>query len=477
MAHYVDKDTGATAWTWYDGEWHDKPVKVMDAIGPGSWLASSVFDGARYFDGVAPDLDLHCRRVVDSAAQFGLKAIKSAEEIAALAWEGIERYAPDRSLYIRPMFFAGSGFLIPDPDGTEFALVLEVMEIPEPTGFSACLTRFRRPTPETALTEAKAGALYPNVARCLAEALDKGFDNAVVLDGNGNVAEFATANLFLVRDGVAVTPVANGTFLAGITRSRVMALLREAGVGGGAAGHLRVRTRSSPPATTARCCPAPGWRTGTCSPARSTGRRANSISTGRAASPRPCARRPESGDWPPAEAALFCLHGSPVPRFRIGKVLPWAAVAGLAGPFRDISPAARPGFYRQALPAELYFDWVARRQPSPLSPGGSPRYRQASRTRASNPRAHADAALRSRPSVCPYPACWKRSRKCEADCKRRRGSYGRYPIRTGAFLVPAQANRSRHRNFQQVHIFRAGRRVIAACGVRASRITRPGFSR
>ena len=105
------------------------------------------------------------------------------------------------------------------------------MEIPEPAGFSACLTRFRRPTPETALTEAKAGALYPNVARCLAEALDKGFDNAVVLDGNGNVAEFATANLFLVRDGVAVTPVANGTFLAGITRSRVMALLREAGVG------------------------------------------------------------------------------------------------------------------------------------------------------------------------------------------------------------------------------------------------------
>ena len=230
MAHYADKDTGATAWTWYNGEWHDEPVKVMDAIGPGSWLASSVFDGARYFDGVAPDLDLHCQRVVDSAAQFGLKAIKSAEEIAALAWEGIERFARDRSLYIRPMFFAGSGFLIPDPDGTEFALVLEVMEIPEPTGFSACLTRFRRPSPETALTEAKAGALYPNVARCLADALDKGFDNAIVLDGNGNVAEFATANLFLVRNGVAATPVANGTFLAGITRSRVIGLLREAGV-------------------------------------------------------------------------------------------------------------------------------------------------------------------------------------------------------------------------------------------------------
>ena len=81
------------------------------------------------------------------------------------------------------------------------------------------------------MTEAKAGALYPNVARCVRDALEQGFDNAVVLDGNGNVAEFASANLFLVRDGVAVTPIANGTFLAGITRSRVIDLLREAGVG------------------------------------------------------------------------------------------------------------------------------------------------------------------------------------------------------------------------------------------------------
>ena len=230
MPQNIQKDPSGTAWTWYDGEWHDRPVKVMDAIGPGSWLSSSVFDGARYFDGVAPDLDLHCRRVIDSAAQFGLKATRSAEEIAALAWEGIERFARDRALYIRPMFFAGGGFLIPDPDSTEFALVLEVMDLPEPTGFSAGLTRFRRPSPETAPTEAKAGALYPNVARCLRDALDRGFDNAVVLDGNGNVAEFATANLFLVRDGVAVTPIANGTFLAGITRSRVIDLLRRAGV-------------------------------------------------------------------------------------------------------------------------------------------------------------------------------------------------------------------------------------------------------
>ena len=79
-------------------------------------------------------------------------------------------------------------------------------------------------------TEAKAACLYPNVARCLREAQAKGFETAVVLDPNGNVAEFAYANLFAVKDGVVHTPVANGTFLNGITRQRVIALLRGDGV-------------------------------------------------------------------------------------------------------------------------------------------------------------------------------------------------------------------------------------------------------
>lgn len=230
MPQNIQTEPSGSAWTWYEGEWHDKPVKIMDAIGPASWLASNVFDGARYFNRVAPDLDRHCERVVNSARLMGLEPTKTAEEIAALAWEGIKQFAVDEALYVRPMFFAGAGFVIPEPDSTEFALVLEVMPLPEPTGFSACLTKFRRPSPETAVTEAKAGALYPNVARCVRDAAEQGYDNAVVLDGNGNVAEFATANLFLVRDGVAVTPIANGTFLAGITRSRIIKLLRDAGI-------------------------------------------------------------------------------------------------------------------------------------------------------------------------------------------------------------------------------------------------------
>jgi branched-chain amino acid aminotransferase len=78
-------------------------------------------------------------------------------------------------------------------------------------------------------TDAKASCLYPNAGRAIAEARARGFDNAVMLDPMGNVAEFATANLFIVKDGVAVTPAPNGCFLNGITRQRVIKLLREKG--------------------------------------------------------------------------------------------------------------------------------------------------------------------------------------------------------------------------------------------------------
>src|SRR3546814_6001125 len=69
-------------------------------------------------------------------------------------------------------------------------------------------------------TDAKASCLYPNSARALNEASKRGFDNAVVLDALGNVAELATANLWIAKDGVAVTPAPNGTFLNGITKQR-----------------------------------------------------------------------------------------------------------------------------------------------------------------------------------------------------------------------------------------------------------------
>ena len=120
---------------------------------------------------------------------------------------------------------------MPVPEHSGFALTLFDAPMPAFTGFSACLSALRRPDASMAPTDAKASALYANSTRVMREATARGFDNGVVLDSEGKVAEFATSNLFFVAaDGKVVTPVANGTFLAGITRARVIALLAEAGV-------------------------------------------------------------------------------------------------------------------------------------------------------------------------------------------------------------------------------------------------------
>ena len=72
------KETDGTAWTWYRGQWHAGNPMIMGPMTHAPWLGSCVFDGGRAFEGVAPDLDRHCRRIIASAESFGLKAIKQA---------------------------------------------------------------------------------------------------------------------------------------------------------------------------------------------------------------------------------------------------------------------------------------------------------------------------------------------------------------------------------------------------------------
>ncbi|NKB56023.1 MAG: branched-chain amino acid aminotransferase [Alphaproteobacteria bacterium] len=213
--------------TYVDGEWLEGNPPLLGARTHATWLSSIVFDGARAFEGVTPDLDLHCERVVRSALAFGLKPTLTAEQIHKLALEGTGRFPVDSELYIRPMFWAEEGWVDPDPDSTRFAITIYVSPLPAPTGLSVCLSTRRRPAPDMAPTDAKASCLYPNASRALREAAGRGFDNAVVRDPLNNVAELATANLFIAKDGVVYTPVPNGTFLNGVTRQRVISLLRE----------------------------------------------------------------------------------------------------------------------------------------------------------------------------------------------------------------------------------------------------------
>jgi branched-chain amino acid aminotransferase len=220
-------------WTFFAGEWHEGNIPLMGARTHAAWLGSSVFDGARAFEGVTPDLDLHCVRVNQSAQALWLKPSVATETWLDLVADGMKRFDKDTALYIRPMYWAERGgalLVAPDPESTQWCLTLYEAPMRKPEGFSVTLSRYRRPTLETMPLDAKAGCLYPNNARALLEAQAQGFGNCVVCDMLGNVAELATANIFMGKDGVVFTPVPNGTFLNGITRQRVISLLRADGV-------------------------------------------------------------------------------------------------------------------------------------------------------------------------------------------------------------------------------------------------------
>ena len=220
-------------WTYFQGDWHEGNIGIMGPRTHAAWLCSVVFDGARAFEGVTPDLDLHCARVNASAKKLYLKPTVAAEQWIELARDGIKRFEKDAALYIRPMYWAekeSAWVQSHDPESTEWCLSIYEAPMRAPKGFSITLSPYRRPTLDTMPVDAKCGCLYPNNARCLFEAQARGFDNAVVCDMLGNVAELATSNIFMAKDGVVFTPVANGTFLAGITRRRVIGLLRQSGV-------------------------------------------------------------------------------------------------------------------------------------------------------------------------------------------------------------------------------------------------------
>jgi len=217
--------------TYFNGTWAEGNAPLFGAMDHSVWLGSSVFDGARSIRGHMADLRLHLQRVITSAERVGLVCPLSVDEMEKLVREGVAKFPADAELYIRPLVFGTDGLLIPVPEKSAFALTLFDAPMPPFTGFSACLSVLRRPDALMAPTDAKASSLYANTSKALREAKERGYDNAVVCDSAGNVAEFASANLFFVTpEGKVVTPVPNGTFLSGITRARVIDLLAKEGV-------------------------------------------------------------------------------------------------------------------------------------------------------------------------------------------------------------------------------------------------------
>jgi branched-chain amino acid aminotransferase len=161
-----------------------------------------------------------------------LKPLVPVETWVGLAREVISKFEGNQALYIRPMYWAereGPRVQAPDPESTRWCLTVYEAPMRQPGALAIMLSSFKRPMPDTMPVDAKAGCLYPNNARALFEARSRGFDDALMCDTLGNVAELATSNVFIAKDGTVFTPEANGTFLAGITRQRTIGLLRDAG--------------------------------------------------------------------------------------------------------------------------------------------------------------------------------------------------------------------------------------------------------
>src|SRR6266850_3637586 len=214
-----------------DGKWVDGNPLLMGAWSHATWMGAAIFDGARAFEGVTPDLDLHCQRAVRSATALGLVSPMSAGQIEEILREGIAKFPKGTPLYLRPFLWSKDGWMDPDPATTQIIITVIEYPMPDPAqGMSVGFSKWRRPSPETAPTDAKAVCLYAQAGRACAEAKARGFQDAIMLDPLGNVAEFSSANLWIAKDGAAHTPVPNGCFLNGITRQRVIRLLRAAGV-------------------------------------------------------------------------------------------------------------------------------------------------------------------------------------------------------------------------------------------------------
>ncbi len=234
MAYPVFPQRAVTrTWTFFQGAWREGNEGLLGPRTHAAWLGSMVFDGARAFEGVTPDLDLHLARVNRSAELMLLDPLLTVEQWMALVREGLRRFPRDAQLYIRPMYWPEDGIgggVRFEPSSTNWCLTIYEAPMPAGKGGAVTLSPFRRPSEDSAPTGAKASCHYANGARALIEAAKRGFDNCLMRDLAGNIAEFANSNAFLVKDGVVFTPAPNGTFLNGVTRQRIIGLLRGDGV-------------------------------------------------------------------------------------------------------------------------------------------------------------------------------------------------------------------------------------------------------
>ena len=219
---------------WIDGEivpWREAKVHVLSH---GLHYASSVFEGERAYSGKIFKSELHSKRLRRSAELIDMDMPLSAEDIESAKHE-ILAANKLQDAYIRAFAWRGSEQMGIAARGAQTHTAIACWEWPSyfegkrETGISVQIGKWRAPHPDTAPTSSKTACLYSTHTMSKHAAEDAGYDDALMLDYRGYLAEATGANLFLVKDGGLVTPDPD-CFLNGLTRQTVIELAHEAGI-------------------------------------------------------------------------------------------------------------------------------------------------------------------------------------------------------------------------------------------------------
>lgn len=220
-------------WVWFDGEWVPQREAKVHVLTHAMHYASCVFEGERAYDGAVFKSREHSERLIRSGRILGFEVPYEAQEIDRAKFELINRMGlPD--CYLRALSWRGSEQLgVSAKDNTIHTAIAAWYwgdYFPDKMkGIRLMIAPWRRPAPDTAPCNSKAAGLYMICTLSKHAAEDAGFNDALMFDWRGQIAEATGANIFFVRDGVLHTPTPD-CFLDGITRRTVMELARRRGI-------------------------------------------------------------------------------------------------------------------------------------------------------------------------------------------------------------------------------------------------------
>jgi branched-chain amino acid aminotransferase len=226
-------------WIWHDGEfvpWEDAKLHLLATA---VQFGTSVFEGIRAYDtknGPAIfRLEEHIRRLFDSARIYRMVPEYTPQQIASACKEAVLKNGLT-DCYIRPMILRGFGAPGLNPLNSPIETFVPAWswgtylgEGALAGGVDVCVSSWQRAEPNTFPARAKAGGQYVNAQLMKMEAIENGYADAIALGPGGLVSEGTGMNVFLVRDGVLVTPVLDGTSLVGITRGAVIQMAHDLG--------------------------------------------------------------------------------------------------------------------------------------------------------------------------------------------------------------------------------------------------------